>query len=209
MNLPTKDDLAKLYALVAEYAELSNVEMSTFHAAKQRLNDDYKAAANEPEVRAAKEGKERIYPQMEAERELLNEKFPGLDLFGPAGFVGWGGGPGSYYKHVDNQIVDLAAKHWETTVAAELAELRELVRNLREQDAAAFKAGEYAFQPSRGMFQVVKPFKRMARATEVTTKSPTKIEGRYKLVPAKLAVRVLALHNSKLAYISERGLVAA
>jgi len=204
MKLPTAKQTAKLIELATQYADASTEHQRAYHAAKEQLAGDYKAAGKTPEVVAASAERDRIYPVMTAEMERLNKRFKGLGLINPAGFVGWGGGVQPFVDHLNRMIRDLAIQHWAGTIETEIKELRASLGD--DVKPGQLNAGDFAFHNEGGVVKVSRVFTHKAKGVNLHTSEPVSIDRPHKRISQQTAERIVALAESKQTYLAERGL---
>ena len=96
--LPTTDQLALLYTAAKAYGKASVHTSEVFRAAGCKQSDDVKQASR------ARDG---LYREMDAIRDGLNERFPGLALACPAPYVGFTADVAGYEEYVARRLVGL------------------------------------------------------------------------------------------------------
>jgi hypothetical protein len=129
MIFPTEQDLQSLYDAAGDYGKAS-VESQRVYGRLSRKLGDYQRAVKKPEVRALGAESRRLYQIMDAVRSVVNEKFPGLNLFCPAPHVGWTGELDSYREAVRSQIESYVGHQWAEANEAKIGAVREALASL-------------------------------------------------------------------------------
>lgn len=212
MIFPTEQDLESLYNAAAEYGKASMQSQRVYRRSSDELGD-YRIAAKTPEVRALGEETRRLYQIMDAARSMVNESFPGLNLFCPAPHVGWTGDLGSYREAVRSQIESYISHQWSEANEDDIKAVREAVASLPLIQPGDLDLGDLILSTVvNGIFRVVKVSPKRAKIEAENLLRPGEIirlaavkdvgsmfrEARgYKRITRLLCDRLIAPHQSR------------
>ncbi len=194
--LPTTDQLALLDTAAKANGKASVHTSEVFRAAGCKQSDDVKQASR------ARDG---LYREMDAIRDGLNERFPGLALACPAPYVGFTADVAGYEEYVARRLSDYVSELWTERNKAEITAIREIVRTTPETESYGI---DDLLLCESALYRVtsVSPKRRKVSAMSVTSGKTTQLKGAQKRIDQPTAERMLALHAAHLRALHDAGI---
>lgn len=140
-NLPTTADLNPLWEAAHAYALASTAESQCYKALSMKFYGDFSKAGRDPELTPYRQQKDALGDAMDAVRDSINARFPGLNLLPLYGFAGWGNGIAGCVNHIYECMRDCADMQWRLIHETDLLALRESITALPPANLSTLAPG--------------------------------------------------------------------
>lgn len=166
--LPTEADLKPLYDVAKEYREIAKQAWDHWNAVKQQVfekegHEDHSIAAPiayaDPENKRLDAIKKAVCEKMSPILDSVNDKFPGLKLYSPASFLGWGERIERYERSVNMSIESYVEDKFSNANRDNIDDIRARILASKKINMADVKPGMFIYRMyaySNDLIQIVK-----------------------------------------------------